>query len=93
MLAVLTVDRGATNLAVLPGAAREPAGDLVLCDVAREAAHTVLADLEASGLTERGSIAAQQVDLSLSTRCRPGRGARSRVAGGRAGLGGGAGPG
>lgn len=28
---------GTTHLVVLPGAARDPAGDLVLCDVAREA--------------------------------------------------------
>jgi uncharacterized hydrophobic protein (TIGR00271 family) len=70
VLGVLTVDRGATNVAVLPGAVREPPGDLVLADVARESAHGVLADLRRLGLPETGSISAEQTDLVLSERAR-----------------------
>jgi uncharacterized hydrophobic protein (TIGR00271 family) len=57
---------GVTNLVVLPGAARLPAGDLVLLDVAREAANGVLGRLKAHGIDTAGSIAIEQVDLSLS---------------------------
>lgn len=59
---------GATHLAVLPGAARNPVGDLVLCDVAREAGDGLLTDLQQLGIEERGSIAVENIDLSLSER-------------------------
>ncbi|NUW30447.1 DUF389 domain-containing protein [Nonomuraea sp. SMC257] len=62
--AVLEACAGATNIVVLPGAAREPAGDLVLADVARESANEVISDL--SWLREAGSIAAEAIHLSLS---------------------------
>ena len=41
---------GTTHLVVLPGAARDPAGDLVLCDVAREAGDPLLTALQRLGL-------------------------------------------
>jgi uncharacterized hydrophobic protein (TIGR00271 family) len=66
VLAVLVPERGVANLAVLPGAAREPAGDLVLGDVTRESAHSVLRELRRLGLPEHGSISVEQVDLTLS---------------------------
>ncbi len=59
---------GTTHLAVLPGAARNPAGDLVLCDVAREAGDELLTGLQELGLEDRGSIAVENIDLSLSKR-------------------------
>ncbi|MFJ8634515.1 DUF389 domain-containing protein [Streptomyces sp. NPDC093568] len=59
---------GATHLAVLPGAARNPAGDVVLCDVAREAGDELLTGLQQLGIEERGSIAVENIDLSLSLR-------------------------
>ncbi|WP_455772255.1 DUF389 domain-containing protein [Streptomyces lydicus] len=59
---------GTTHLAVLSGAAREPRGDVVLCDVAREAADGLLARLRAMGLDRTGSIAIEHIDLSLSLR-------------------------
>ncbi|MET8867707.1 DUF389 domain-containing protein [Nonomuraea sp. NPDC004580] len=62
--AVLESCPGVTNIAVLPGAAREPRGDLVLCDAARESANEVLGRL--AWLRTEGSIAAEQVDLSMS---------------------------
>lgn len=59
---------GTTHLAVLAGAARVPPGDLVLCDVAREAADGLLEELRALGIAEDGSIAVENIDLSLSRR-------------------------
>ncbi|MEV0979149.1 DUF389 domain-containing protein [Streptomyces sp. NPDC049915] len=59
---------GTTHLVVLPGAARDPAGDVVQCDVAREAADQLLSGLQHLGLERTGSIAAENIDLSLSTR-------------------------
>ncbi|MFI5620820.1 DUF389 domain-containing protein [Streptomyces sp. NPDC051567] len=57
---------GTTHLVVLPGAARDPAGDVVLCDVAREAADDVLTGLRALKLDEVGSISVENIDLCLS---------------------------
>ena len=50
----------------LPGAARRPAGDVVLCDLAREAASVVLAELEEMGLPESGSISVEHPKVVLS---------------------------
>lgn len=63
---LLTGHHGVTNVVVLPGVAVRPAGDLVLADVAREAADVVLAELRGLGLSERGSISVDEVDLTLS---------------------------
>ncbi|MFI7127682.1 DUF389 domain-containing protein [Nonomuraea sp. NPDC050153] len=62
--AVLEDCPGVTNIVVLPGAAREPAGDVIFCDAARESANEVLDRLK--WLKTEGSIAVEQVDLSLS---------------------------
>ncbi|WP_189931951.1 DUF389 domain-containing protein [Streptomyces sulfonofaciens] len=59
---------GAAHLAVLPGAARIPAGDVVLCDVAREAGDALIGRLRELGIAERGSISMEHTDLTLSTR-------------------------
>ncbi|MGW1763464.1 DUF389 domain-containing protein [Streptomyces sp. NPDC002073] len=59
---------GTTHLVVLPGAARDPRGDLVLCDVAREAGDELLNALRGLGIDRDGSIAVEDIDLSLSTR-------------------------
>ncbi|WP_220134675.1 DUF389 domain-containing protein [Nonomuraea soli] len=55
---------GVTNIAVLPGAARRPEGDLIFCDLARESANTVIGRLK--WLETEGSMAVEQVDLSIS---------------------------
>jgi len=58
---------GVTNLVLLPGAALEPAGYLVLCDVAREAVSYVIdavQDLVGAG---RCAIAAEEISTSLSS--------------------------
>ncbi|MEO3787077.1 DUF389 domain-containing protein [Actinocorallia sp. B10E7] len=66
VVAGLTDNPGVTNLVVLPGAAKDPAGDLVLCDVAREAADGVIEDLKRLGLGADGSISMDQVELTIS---------------------------
>ncbi|HZF89624.1 DUF389 domain-containing protein [Streptomyces sp.] len=76
---------GTTHLVVMQGAARDPAGDVVMCDVAREAADELMEDLRAFDLDECGSIAAENVDLTLSRRAEeaeraaPGEGADAVV--------------
>jgi len=63
---LLADHRGVTNLVVLPRAGVDPEGDLVLADVARESADQLLDELIGLGLTRRGSIAVEGVDLALS---------------------------
>lgn len=58
---------GVTNVVVLPEAARRAvAGDLVMCDVAREAVNEVIDGLRRLGLEDEGSIALERVDVSIS---------------------------
>ncbi|USQ83001.1 DUF389 domain-containing protein [Streptomyces phaeoluteigriseus] len=59
---------GTTHLVVLTGAARDPEGDVVTCDVAREAGDQLLSGLQELGLEKTGSIAVENIDLSLSRR-------------------------
>ncbi|MYR56805.1 DUF389 domain-containing protein [Streptomyces sp. SID625] len=59
---------GTAHLAVLPGAARSPVGDVVMCDVAREAADELLGGLRELGIDRSGSIAVESIDLTLSDR-------------------------
>ncbi|MFE0470997.1 DUF389 domain-containing protein [Streptomyces sp. NPDC058947] len=59
---------GTTHLVVLPGAARDPAGDVVMCDVAREAGDELLGRLRELDLEDHGSISVENIDLSLSKR-------------------------
>ncbi|MET7680078.1 DUF389 domain-containing protein [Streptomyces sp. NPDC005423] len=57
---------GTTHLVVVPGAARDPAGDLVLCDAARETGDELIGALRALKLDRTGSIAVDDIGLSLS---------------------------
>ena len=66
VFSLLATTPGVTNVIVLPAAARVPAGDVVLCDVAREAAHALVVALCELGLDEEGSIAIEDVDTALS---------------------------
>ncbi|MGW1157213.1 DUF389 domain-containing protein [Streptomyces sp. NPDC002513] len=59
---------GTAHLVVIAGAARDPAGDVVMCDVAREAGDELLGKLKESGLEQTGSIAVENIELSLSRR-------------------------
>ena len=66
----LTSSAAVTNVVHLPGAALEPAGDVLLADVAREAASELLGTLTDLGLERVGSISADEVGLSLSDAAR-----------------------
>ncbi len=55
-----------TNLVLLEGAARQPHGDVVLCDVAREDASVVIDDLKELGVHRDGSISLEQIDSQIS---------------------------
>lgn len=59
---------GTTHLVVLPGAARDPVGDLVMCDVARESTDELLHGLRGMRIDQDGSISVEDIDLSMSTR-------------------------
>ncbi|MFD0000030.1 DUF389 domain-containing protein [Nocardia sp. NPDC127526] len=65
-LAVLRADPGATLVTVQRGAAVDPAGDLVECMLAREAADGVLEGLTGLGITHSGGIGLEQIDTVLS---------------------------
>jgi uncharacterized hydrophobic protein (TIGR00271 family) len=62
----LTGHRGVTNVVVLSGVARQPVGDLILCDVARESVDEVIDDLKGRGIQQDGSISVSQIELSVS---------------------------
>ena len=68
VVAIVEKTVGTTHLVVLKGAARVPPGDLVLCDVAREAGDELLKELQELGVDADGSIAVENIDLSLSRR-------------------------
>ncbi|WP_405991454.1 DUF389 domain-containing protein [Streptomyces sp. NBC_00986] len=59
---------GTAHLVVLTSAARNPSGDVVMCDVAREAGDELIGALRQLGLDRTGSIAVENIDLSLSER-------------------------
>ncbi|MEV6952784.1 TIGR00341 family protein [Streptomyces sp. NPDC051183] len=67
---VSLIDRtvGTTHLVVLTGVARNPEGDVVTCDVAREAADELLQEMRSLGIDQSGSIAVENIDLSISKR-------------------------
>lgn len=54
------------NVVHLHGAARKPAGDVILCDVAREDASVVIGDLKELDIPALGSIAIEHVDTTIS---------------------------
>jgi uncharacterized hydrophobic protein (TIGR00271 family) len=62
----LETDDRVTNVVVLPGAARRPAGDVVFCDVTREATSDILAWLKDQGLYDEGAVALTTVDAAPS---------------------------
>jgi len=66
VLGLLTANPGAFNVMVLPGAALAPAGDVVMCDVARESVNHVITGLRDLGVHRDGSIAAEHIDVSIS---------------------------
>jgi uncharacterized hydrophobic protein (TIGR00271 family) len=65
-LRLLEATPSVVNLVFLAGAARQPAGDVILCDVAREDASVVIEDLRELDIPRDGSIALEQIDSQLS---------------------------
>lgn len=63
---LLETTPSACNLVYLPGAARQPSGDVVLCDVAREDASVLIGDLKELGVARDGSISLEQIDSQIS---------------------------
>ncbi|MEU4262344.1 DUF389 domain-containing protein [Streptomyces argenteolus] len=57
---------GTAHLAVLAGVALSPAGDVVLCDVARESGDELIGALRELGIDRTGSITVENMDLTLS---------------------------
>ncbi|HPU03583.1 MAG TPA: DUF389 domain-containing protein [Rhodoglobus sp.] len=68
VLSYLVAEPAVANLVVHRGAAVDPAGDVVIADVARESANEVLRALKAMGLDKNGSIALDAVGVALSSR-------------------------
>jgi len=66
VVAFLRGDPRVTHVVVLPGAGVDPEGDLVLADVAREAASAVLEQLRGLGLDDGGAVALETVDAAPS---------------------------
>jgi uncharacterized hydrophobic protein (TIGR00271 family) len=54
------------NLVFLAGAARQPRGDVVLCDIAREETSVLIEDLKELGVARDGSISLEQIGSQLS---------------------------
>ncbi len=55
-----------SNLVFLAGAALEPKGDVILCDVAREAASVLIDDLKELNVPRDGAITLEPIDSQLS---------------------------
>lgn len=66
VLETLKNDAAVANLVVHRGAAVDPAGDVVIGDVARESANDVVDTLKALGLDTSGSIALDPVSVAIS---------------------------
>jgi uncharacterized hydrophobic protein (TIGR00271 family) len=66
VLDLLEAAPSTTNLVFLAGAARQPKGDVVLCDIAREEASVLIDDLKELGIGRDGSIALEQIDSQIS---------------------------
>ncbi len=66
VLGLLEAAPSTCNLVFLAGAARQPEGDVVLCDVAREDASVLIEDLKELGVARDGSISLEQIDSQIS---------------------------
>ncbi len=66
VVAILQDEPGATHVVVLPGAAVEPAGDLVEADVAREAVEGVVDALRRLGIGDEGAIELSGLETVIS---------------------------
>ena len=65
-LEVLNGSAAVLNIVHLHGVAQKPAGDVILCDVAREDGSVILGDLKELEIPKHGSIAVETVDSAMS---------------------------
>jgi uncharacterized hydrophobic protein (TIGR00271 family) len=65
-LELLTASPTVCNVIYLAGRAYKPAGDVILCDVARREVSVLIEDLRALGIGHEGSIAMELVDTEIS---------------------------
>lgn len=66
VLELLEGTETAYNIVHLPGVARKPQGDLVMCDVARRDVSLLVADLRELDVDVDGSIAIDEIDAEIS---------------------------
>jgi uncharacterized hydrophobic protein (TIGR00271 family) len=66
VVGLLEATASVSSLGRIESASRKPPGDIVLCDVAREDASVVIADLRELGIPEEGSISIEEIDSQLS---------------------------
>jgi uncharacterized hydrophobic protein (TIGR00271 family) len=67
VLQQLADDPGVTHLTADRGAATEPPGDLVSCDVVRASVNPLLRRLRSAGVAERGGITLTELETVIST--------------------------
>ena len=60
-------DPGVTHITTERGAATEPPGDLVSCDVVRASVNPLIRRLRSAGVTERGGITMTELEAVIST--------------------------
>jgi uncharacterized hydrophobic protein (TIGR00271 family) len=65
-LELLCASPSVVNVVHLPGASRKPDGDVILCDVAREAASVIISDLKELEIPRTGTIAVEDLDSAIS---------------------------
>ena len=65
-LELLTAFPAVVKVVYLPGFARKPGGDMILCDVARPDASIIVEELVQLGIARDGSISMQPVETQLS---------------------------
>jgi uncharacterized hydrophobic protein (TIGR00271 family) len=63
---VLRDSLAVTGVIMLPCAAQDPPGDVIICDVAREGANAVLDGLRTLGIDKSGSISVEDAGVTLS---------------------------
>jgi uncharacterized hydrophobic protein (TIGR00271 family) len=70
VLDTLVADPRVTSIVRLPGVARRPVGDMIECDVTREATSDILGFLKDQGLYDDGAVALADVDSAPSRNAR-----------------------
>lgn len=67
VLRELADDPGVTHITADRGAARQPPGDLVSCDLVRASVNLPIRRLRSAGVTERGGITMAELETVIST--------------------------